>query len=228
MLNTQCDLSRRQWMSIHEVGTVPRNGAAQQVATAFLHAVTARRFGQARALLAEDVRFRMLVPNGLMTEDDADSAIGRYISWFADADIFEVEASTTAEVAGRAECVYRLRLHDGDGWRLIEQHLMLDLDAGERIAVIDLLCSGFRSIAPPEPGGVHHFDAGSLGCADGLAAEFRQQLERIPVGDLLVVSTQDPAARADLPPLARLMGHVVRSIEAPGDGRLVFTVERRR
>ena len=74
----------------------------------------------------------------------------------------------------------------------------------------------------------YEFDAGDLGCADGLAGEFRRRMQQIPVGDVLVVGTRDPAAKEDLPPLARMMGHVVRSIEAPGDGRLLVTVERGR
>ena len=48
------------------------------------------------------------------------------------------------------------------------------------------------------------------------------------VGDVLAVTARDPAAKEDLPPLARLMGHTVHSVEAPGDGRLVITVERGR
>jgi TusA-related sulfurtransferase len=76
--------------------------------------------------------------------------------------------------------------------------------------------------------GIHHFDAGDLGCADGLAGEFRRRIQQIPVGEVLEVSTRDPAAKEDLPPLARMMGHVVRSIEASGDGRLMVKVERGR
>lgn len=125
--------------------------------------------------------------------------------------------------------VYRFRLRDAHGWRLIEQHLMLDV-ADARIAAIDLLCSGFASkhvINESDP--VHHFDAGDLGCADGLAGEFRRHMQQIPVGDVLEVSTHDPAAKEDLPPLARMMGHRVHPIEArPGDGRLLVRVERGR
>ena len=33
---------------------------------------------------------------------------------------------------------------------------------------------------------------------------------------------RDPAAKEDLPPLARLMGHTVHSTEATGDGRLSY------
>jgi TusA-related sulfurtransferase len=92
----------------------------------------------------------------------------------------------------------------------------------------DLLCSGFHSFRQPAEGGMHEFDAGTLGCADGLAGEFRKQIGSIPVGDVLIVTARDPAAREDLPPLARMMGHTVRSVETPGDGRLLMRVERGR
>jgi TusA-related sulfurtransferase len=92
----------------------------------------------------------------------------------------------------------------------------------------DLLCSGFHSLRSPSESGVHEFDAGTLGCADGLAGEFRKRIGAIPVGDVLIVTARDPAAREDLPPLARMMGHTVRSVETPGDGRLLMRVERGR
>jgi len=199
---------------------------AREIGAAFLRALTSRRFAEGRTLLAEDVRFRMLVPPGVMSESDADATMGRFAGWFGDADQFEVEASSSGEVEERPAITYRFRLHDADGWRVIEQHLMLDVSSDGRIAGIDLLCSGFRSIA--EPDRPHSFDAGDLGCADGFAGEFRRQMQQIQVGQVLVVSTRDPSAKEDLPPLARMMGHVVRSIEAPGDGRLLVSVERGR
>lgn len=201
---------------------------AHEVGAAFLEALSARDFTTARSLLADEVRFRMLVPHGLMTESDGDATIGRFAGWFGDADPFEVEGSTVGEVEGRATVTYQFRLRRSDGWQAIEQHLMLNVDADGSIEAIDLLCSGFRSIAVCEPGRVHRYDAGELGCADGLAREFRRHVQHIPIGDVLVVSTRDPAAKEDLPPLARMMGHVVRSIEAPGDGRLLVSVERGR
>ena len=207
-------------------GTAPK--APRDVAAAFLNAVAAREFIAAQSVLADHVRFRMLVPSGLMTDEGADATIGRFRSWFAEADPFQVEASSAEEVEGRAAVTYRLRLHNANGWQLIEQHLMLDVGADGRVGAIDLLCSGFRPIAADEPDGVHRYDAGDVGCADGLTGEFRRQMQQIPVGHVLVVSTRDPAAKEDLPSLARLMGHVVGSIEAPGDGRLLVSVERGR
>lgn len=200
----------------------------RDVAAAFLDALAAREFTAAQSVLAQDVRFRMLVPGGLMTDQGADATIGWFRNWFAEADPFQVEASSSEEVEGRAAVTYRLRLNNANGWQLIEQHLMLDVGADGRVEAIDLLCSGFRPIAVDEPDRVHRYDAGDLGCADGLAGEFRRQIQHIPVGHVLVVSTRDPAAKEDLPSLARLMGHVVRSIKAPGDGRLLVSVERGR
>jgi TusA-related sulfurtransferase len=201
---------------------------AHDIGAAFVDALAARDFGAARSLLAEDVRFRMLVPNGLIIDEGANATIGRFRSWFAEARAFQVETSSAEEVEGRAAVIYRFRLQRADGWQLIEQHLMLDVGADGRVAAIDLLCSGFRSIAADDPDRVHLFDAGELGCADGLAGEFRLHMQHIPIGHVLVVSTRDAAAKEDLPSLARLMGHVVRSIEAPGDGRLLVSVERGR
>jgi len=71
------------------------------------------------------------------------------------------------------------------------------------------------------------FDAGTRGC-DTLAAEFRRRISGIAVGDRLVVTVRDPAAKQDLGPLARLMGHGVAGAQAYPDGRVCITVERRR
>lgn len=215
-------------IAINDSGSRSTPGAAGEVGEAFLGGLAARDYTAARSVLADDVRFRMLVPSGLMADEGASATIRRFMSWFADADSYDVEAANADEVEGRAALTYRFRLHNDNGWQLIEQHLMLDVDTEGRVAAIDLLCSGFRPIAMSDPASVHPFDAGDLGCADGLAGEFRRHMQQIPVGHVLAVTTRDPAAKEDLPSLARLMGHVVRSIEAPGDGRLLVRVERAR
>jgi len=209
----------------------PAPTGARDVGAAFVDALVARDFGAAGSVLAPDVRFRMLVPSGLMVDQGAAATVSRLESWFADLDPFRLETSSVDQVAGRVAVTYRFRVRRAGGWQLIEQHLMLDMDVDGRVTAIDLLCSGFRPVAPHVPDesdGVHRYDAGDLGCADGLAGEFRRQMQHISVGHVLVVSTHDPAAKEDLPSLARLMGHVVRSIEATDDGRLLVSVERGR
>jgi TusA-related sulfurtransferase len=134
-------------------------------------------------------------------------------------------------LADRISAWYRFLLHQQEGWEVIEQQMYLDVDEQGRVAAIDLLCSGFRPTGGPEAArssGTHQFDAGTMGCADGLAQEFRRRILAIPLGDVLVVQTSDPAAKEDLPPLARMMGHTVRSVEPSRNGRLRITVERGR
>lgn len=181
-----------------------------------------------RSLMAEDVRFRLLVPKGPQTQTGAEETVGRYAGWYGDADELRLEASDAHAVGDRLSLTYRFRLHDPSGWRLIEQHLMADVGPDGRLETIDLLCSGFLPAEDETAEATHEFDAGDLGCADGLAPAFRQRMGQIPVGDVLSVTARDPAAKEDLPPLARMMGHAVRSMETSDDGRLVISVERRR
>src|SRR5437773_796435 len=93
---------------------------------------------------------------------------------------------------------------------------------------IDLLCSGFQIEPGAAAGPVRVFDAGAMGCADGLAQEFRSQIAKLPIGGSLEVVVSDPAAKEDLPSLARLLGQRVMSTEAHDDGRLTITVERKK
>jgi TusA-related sulfurtransferase len=195
---------------------------------AFVEALAGQDFEALRALLSEDIRFRLLVPKGPQREDGAASTAGRFIGWFGGADELELQASTVDRVVDRLAVSYRFRLHDADGWQVIEQHLVVDIADDGRMQAIDLLCSGFRLLPEQATNGVHQFDAGDLGCADGLAGEFRRRIQAVPVGEVLVVTARDPAAREDLPPLARMMGHTVRSVDAADDRRVLITVERGR
>jgi TusA-related sulfurtransferase len=84
---------------------------------------------------------------------------------------------------------------------------------------MDLMCSGAARNAAV-------FDAGDLGCADGLAAEFRRRIAEVEPGRRLVTVVRDTAAISDLPPLARLLGHRVYDVRRLGSGRVAVTVER--
>lgn len=202
----------------------------QRMGEGFVTAIARRDFDGLRAAIADDVRFRLLVPKGPQAHSGAAETVGRFVGWFGEARELRLESSSVHSVSGRLALVYRLRLLDADGWQVIEQHVMADVAPDGRLEAIDLLCSGFLRDPGSETGGngIHRFDAGNLGCADGLAGEFRRRIGEIPIGDVLEVTARDPAAKEDLPPLARMMGHEVRSVETPGDGRLLVTVERRR
>jgi TusA-related sulfurtransferase len=197
----------------------------------FVAALAARDFDGLAAGLAPDVRFRYLVPSGSGELRGQDQATAKFRDWFGDADALEVESTRIEALPDRTSARYRFLLHEQDGWKEVEQQTYVDVDEEERIAGIDLLCSGFRPTAGPGESpmpGTHRFDAGTLGCADGLAQEFRRRILAIPLGDVLAIETSDPAAKEDLPPLARMMGHTVRSVEPSASGRLLITVERGR
>ncbi|HEX9122823.1 MAG TPA: sulfurtransferase TusA family protein [Actinomycetota bacterium] len=207
---------------------------ARAAAKRFVEAVASRDRDGMVGALAAGARLRYLVPGGPAEIRGAAEVAARFLGWFGDADVLQVRSVRVEPLADRMSVGYRFVLHEQAGWEVIEQRMYLDLDEDVRIAAIDLLCSGFLPDpdAIPEPGavpnGTHRFDAGDLGCADGLATEFRRRIGAIPIGDVLVVTARDPAAKEDLPPLARMMGHTVRSVETPGDGRLLITVERKR
>lgn len=200
----------------------------RDVATTFLNAVTVRDFAAARSVLADEVPMRMLVPGGLMSDVGADAAIGRIWSWFTDADPFEVQTSSANEVEGRAAVTYRLRLQKPDGWYLIEQQLMLRRGSGrphhgDRPPVLGLPLdrlgrSGFGTQAPLRRArpGVRRRTRRAVP-ATGSAHPDRP-FARGP---------HERSGREGGPAITgRLMGHLVVSIEAPGDGRTLVNVER--
>lgn len=206
-------------------------GDRLEAARRFVEAVMSGDRDAVIARLAPDVRFRHLVPKGPREVWGASDTADVLLGWFGDAHELEIQHLLVEPIADRTSVRYRIRLSQDAGWEVIEQQQYVDLDEAGRIAVIDLLCSGFRpdvEAVVDRSSNRHRFDAGTMGCADGLAQEFRRRILAIPVGDLLEVETSDPAAKEDLPPLARMMGHTVHSTESPGDGRLLITVERGR
>ena len=72
----------------------------------------------------------------------------------------------------------------------------------------------------------HLFDAGDMGCSSGLPGEFRRRMDGLPGGESLTVVVRDPAAKEDLPSLARMLGHTVESVEDIAGGRVSITVQR--
>ena len=205
--------------------------ASRAAANQLARAIAATDYAGMYATLARAVRLRYLVPDGPGQCDGVAEVAAKLLEWFGDADMIRTLSTSAEPIADRTSLRYRLLLREPDGWKEVEQQTFLDVDEDGQIAAIDLLCSGFRPSPGNEdgvPSRTHRFDAGTLGCADGLAREFRRRILAIPRGDVLLIQTQDPAAKEDLPPLARLMGHTVRSVEPDGNGRLLITVERGR
>jgi TusA-related sulfurtransferase len=202
--------------------------STEAAARDLLSAITARDVVATTKVLARDVRVRALLPGGYEEYEGSPAVAGRLEAWFGGAEPFEVLAGDVRLIEDKVAVAFRLRLtRPGAQAETIIEQTWLCSGRNGTIEHADVLCSGFRPLAQ-SAGATHDYDAGSLGCADGLAGAFKERLMEVDVGDLLRVTTVDPSAKEDLPSLARLMGHTVRSIEARADGALTITVERGR
>jgi TusA-related sulfurtransferase len=204
---------------------------AQSAPERFLEALTDRDFIRLAGSLAPEVNMRLLLPRGPEQRSGQSEVAARLEGWFATAPRFEVGSTDHAIIGSRHRLSWRFQLvRQGDGsggpWEVIEQVAFCD-EGPEGIERLDLLCSGFHAEAERSSGPVHVLDAGDMGCAVGLADEFRRRVAGIPAGDSLAVIVRDPAAKEDLPALARLLGHSVTSVQGHGDGHVTFSVERR-
>jgi len=193
----------------------------------FLELLAARDFERLAASLASDAHARFLLPHGLEEYDGRDAIVARIRSWFGSASVFDLTSSTEDKVGMRDRISWRFSVVRDGSRQLIEQLAYLDL-APQGIERIDLLCSGFQAEPTVAAGPTQVFDAGDMGCADGLAQEFRRQMANVSIGGSLEVVVSDPAAKEDLPSLARLLGQRNTSSEAHDDGRLTIIVERQK
>ncbi len=206
--------------------TVETNTVA--IAETWLDRFSTGDFDGAAALLDPDVEMRALLPDGPQTYKGREEVTGRLKWWFGSGDevrSVHAEATVVEDRFGLSYGFHILNAVDGakPGWHAIEQRAFCDI--GTMIERVDVVCSGFRPMIESS-GRFHRFDAGEMGCGDGLPQEFRRWVRSIPIGDVMEVVTKDPAAKEDLPSLARLMGNTVKSIEALDDGRLLISVER--
>jgi TusA-related sulfurtransferase len=194
----------------------------------FVVALSDRDSERLEACFHLEVRMRALVPPGYQELRGSSAVVARLNSWFAQAESIQVLDKKVYRVADRLHIRYRFReLYAHGDSEIIEQDAYCDLREGQ-IAAIDLLCSGHRPEPRDEVADVHRFDAGDLGCSSGLPEEFRRQIDSIPVGSILEVSTRDPSAKEDLPSLTRLLGHRVVSVSNSPDGSTMLVVQRGR
>ncbi len=201
--------------------------AARATSHQFLELLAARDFERLVASLASDAHARFLLPHGLEEYDGREAIVARIRSWFGSASLFDLAASTEDQVGMRHRISWRFNVVRDGSHQVIEQLVYLDLGP-QGIQRIDLLCSGFLAEPGVAAGPTQVFDAGDMGCADGLAQEFRRQIANVSIGESLEVVVSDPAAKEDLPSLARLLGQRITSTEAHDDGRLTITVERQK
>lgn len=132
-----------------EIDTVARWSAGG----VFLEALAKRDYTRMATTLGATIRFRALLPPGLMEWEGPENVAETFKSWFGGAAEFQLLDATVGEVSGRLHLSWRIRLRPapfgiGEGWHVIEQQGYADAD--ESIETLDLLCSGFNSERVPD------------------------------------------------------------------------------
>jgi hypothetical protein len=116
------------------------------VAGLLLEALAVRDFDRMTDCFEPGATMRALLPPGLAQCDSGPQIVENLRGWFGGAEEFEVLDGTVGEVGGRLHVSWRLRMRPtpwgDDAWHVIEQQAYLQ--AVDRIASIDLLCSGFQ------------------------------------------------------------------------------------
>src|SRR5438046_2526596 len=178
--------------------------------TQFVERLAARDFEGLTATLAPDARARFLLPRGLEEPVGRDAIVDHIKMWFGGASTFDLVGSSDDAIGSRQVMTWRFDVVRSGRPEVIEQLVFID-SGPEGINHIDLLCSGFQADLDPSACEVRSFDAGTMGCADGLAEEFARKLIEVPIGGHLQVVAREPAAKEALPSMARLLGHPVPS-----------------
>jgi hypothetical protein len=112
-------------------------------------AVAGRAREQLAAAFTDTVRLRALLPGGPVESHGRDAVVARFVGWFADFDTVELVDAAAEPVSDRLLVHYRLTLRQGPTRWTCTQTLICKA-AGDRLATIDLLCSGFREISQSE------------------------------------------------------------------------------
>ena len=113
--------------------------------------VACRDGGRLGATLTDTVRLRALLPGGAVESHGRDAVVARFAGWFADFDTVELVDVAGEPVADRLLVHYRLGLRQ-ESTRWICTQTLICKTVGDRLATVDLLCSGFRQINETEDG----------------------------------------------------------------------------
>ncbi len=103
------------------------------------------------AAMTDTVRLRALLPGGAIEAHGRADATALFRAWFADFDTVEVIESAGEAVADRLLIHYRLHVRQATTRWVCTQTAVCKVIDG-RLAVIDLLCSGFREVRDDEYG----------------------------------------------------------------------------
>ncbi|MBI5283641.1 MAG: nuclear transport factor 2 family protein [Chloroflexi bacterium] len=122
--------------------------ARHRVCEAYLAFLGRRDYDGMASCLADDVLFRAMTPGSFCDASGPAETVAVLQDWWDDVDVFDMQRSGVDSVGDRMRISYTLRIHDEEGWAVVEQQSYCDV-SDRAIHAIDLLCSGFRPIDPP-------------------------------------------------------------------------------
>jgi hypothetical protein len=114
----------------------------------FARAVAAKDQAALRAVLCDTIDFQALTPGRVFRAESGTELAVEVIlgTWFARAQMDELCAVSTGQVAGREHVAYRVRLHVGAEEYLVEQQVYYDTADDGRISWLRVLCSGYQPL----------------------------------------------------------------------------------
>jgi hypothetical protein len=121
------------------------DGSGWTVAGLFVDALAQRDFVALADCLDPEVRFRALVPRGVVAELDAPATVSWFRQWFGGEDAFEIEDASIGNIGSRVYLRWRVQMQSAEPQPrriVVEQHAFAA--ATDRIVSLDLLCSGFH------------------------------------------------------------------------------------
>jgi hypothetical protein len=124
---------------------------ATSIAASIGAALASRDSEQLAAAFTDTVRLRALLPGGPVESHGRDAVLARFTEWFADFDTVELVDAAGEPVVDRLLVHYRLTVGQGHAHWACTQTLV-GKTVGDRLATLDLLCSGFRPISDPPKG----------------------------------------------------------------------------
>ena len=116
------------------------------VAAAVATIVAGRDHQRLAAVLTETARLRALLPGGPVESHGRNDVVARFAGWFDHFDTVQLVDSAGEAVADRVLIHYRLHVARGATSWVCTQTAVCKL-VDERLAVIDLLCSGLREVS---------------------------------------------------------------------------------
>jgi hypothetical protein len=119
--------------------------ADHPVAAAVAAIIASRDPERLTATLTATARLRALLPGGLIEADGRADVVACIDGWFADFDAVQLVASAGEAVGDRLLIHYRLHVTRGTNRQACTQTAVCTL-VDERLALIDLLCSGLQEV----------------------------------------------------------------------------------